>query len=109
MDALMVGKGNIAPMFDGYEKLNYWHSSRRLLDYTHIKKFVALGGSQVVTDFASLDSEILNFIYNPNYQLTQRNHCIEHEFAFEAPSATHTSLNAIEAIAFQTKNAVDEL
>jgi hypothetical protein len=109
MDALMVGKGNIAPMFDGYEKLNYWHSSRRLLDYTHIKKFVALGGSQVVTDFASLNSEILNFIYNPNYQLTQRNHCIEHEFAFEAPSATHTSLNAIEAIAFQTKNAVDEL
>ncbi|MBK7737485.1 MAG: hypothetical protein IPI45_06885 [Saprospiraceae bacterium] len=109
MDALMAGKGNIAPMFDGDASYNYWHSARRLLDYTHIKKFVALGGTQVVSDFASLDSEILNFIRIPNYKLTERNHSIQQEFYFNGPSSTQTCLSAIGAIALLNKNESNEL
>lgn len=70
IDALMAGKANIAPMFDGGHSLPYWESAIRLLDYTHIKKFVALGGTQVVRNYEQLSNLILEFqIDSTRFQL----------------------------------------
>jgi hypothetical protein len=79
IDSLMSGKGNIAPMFDGETNLTYWASSRRLLDYNHIKKFVAAGGTQVALNYQSLIFEIKNFQINPGYKNEDRNKALEME------------------------------
>lgn len=65
IDALMSGKGNIAPMFDGKEQLPYWQSARRLLDYTHIRKFVASGGTEVAVNYEDLQHKISSFLEEP--------------------------------------------
>lgn len=70
IDALMSGKGNIAPMFDGQEALPYWQSARRLLDYTHIRKFVASGGTEVAVSYEDLQNKVNSYLEEPETHYT---------------------------------------
>ena len=51
--------------FDGDEELPYDRSARRGLDFTHIKKMLALGGVRVARSFADLEAHINAYLRAP--------------------------------------------
>jgi len=79
IDALVIGKPVILTSFDGDKKLNYWKSARRLVDYPHQKKFVEMGGAEVVSDYKGLENTINLYIENPNRRIEKRNHALSME------------------------------
>lgn len=79
IDALMVGKPVILTSFDADEQLDYWKSARRLIDYTHLKKFIALGGVKVADSFIKLEEQIKNYLTDPNQNLDKRKFAIQQE------------------------------
>ncbi|MEM6963165.1 MAG: CDP-glycerol glycerophosphotransferase family protein [Bacteroidota bacterium] len=79
IDALMMDKPVIITSFDGDRQLYYWKSVRRLMDYFHLKKFVALGGAKVVTSYDTLTKEILRYLATPDYDLARRKNALEME------------------------------
>ncbi len=95
IDTLMAGKGNIAPMFDGETNLPYWASSKRLLDYTHIKKFIQMGGTQVALDYTELIEEIKNYQDDPDYKMKERNYAREMECGKELHNSTENVIAAL--------------
>ena len=79
IDALVLGKPVILTSFDGDRKLNYWKSARRLIDYPHQKKFVEMGGAEVVSDYKALENAINEYIENPDKGIERRNYALSME------------------------------
>jgi Putative glycosyl/glycerophosphate transferases involved in teichoic acid biosynthesis TagF/TagB/EpsJ/RodC len=79
IDALMMDKPVILTSFDGDRKLYYWRSVKRLVNYTHLKKFIRLGGAKVVHSYESLKEEIEKYLTTPNYDLKKRRNALEME------------------------------
>jgi hypothetical protein len=52
--------------FDGSTELPYDQSARRGLDFTHIKKMLALGGVRVARSFADLEAHINAYLCAPH-------------------------------------------
>lgn len=91
IDALMSGKHNIAPMFDGSAVIPYWNAARRLLDYTHIKKFTSLGGTLVVSNYSELQAAIEKHLY--------QDHCFMDDLQFaKAMECGNQTGNATEKV-----------
>lgn len=72
IDALMVGKPSLITSFDGTQTLSYWKSARRLIDYTHLRKFIDIGGVVPVCSFAELETKIKAYAENPNLNADKR-------------------------------------
>lgn len=81
IDALMCDTPVILTSFDGSAELNYWESARRLIDYPHLKKLVALGGVEVVESFEQLNKQINKFIQNRDANKTMRAQTIRQQCA----------------------------
>jgi len=79
IDALIMEKPVILTSFDGDKKLNYWKSARRLIDYTHQKKFVALGGAETVFSYEELEQSIHKYLEDPNYRSEERQNALSME------------------------------
>ena len=79
IDALMMDKPVILSSFDGDHQLYYWKSARRLVDYPHQKKFVALGGASVVHSYDELKTMLLKYLADSNYRIKERNHALNME------------------------------
>jgi hypothetical protein len=58
IDSMMCGTPVILTSFDGGDTLSYWMSARRLVDYNHLKKLIALEGVVSCDSYASLQSAI---------------------------------------------------
>lgn len=95
MDTLMAGKGNIAPMFDGDVVLPYWNSAKRLLDYTHINKFIKTHGTVVVDNYQSLLDEIKKFHQKPDYKIIESIEAIKRECGNSNGSSTHNVIQSL--------------
>lgn len=98
IDALMAGKGNIAPLFDGNSSLPYWASARRLQDYIHIKKFIAAGGSRIAGNYEELLTEIKFFLQNPDYKLEDRKNSLALECNNTVESSTELVIQTLKRI-----------
>ncbi|MEL7160071.1 MAG: hypothetical protein AAFN92_04880, partial [Bacteroidota bacterium] len=72
IDALMAGRPVILTSFDAEEELTYWRSARRLIDYTHLKQFVACGGVRVTRSFADLEQAVITYLQAPETDRTAR-------------------------------------
>jgi hypothetical protein len=72
LDACMVDRPIITVGFDGWEELPYDISARRGLDYTHIKKMLALGGVQVARSFVELEAHINRYLREPHLERQAR-------------------------------------
>ena len=94
-----MGKPVILTAFDAHKKLYYWKSARRLMDYPHQKKFVKLGGVQVVHSFSDLDQKIHRYLKKPDADLQQRAFALSREcFANDGkatPRVIKTMLNLL--------------
>ena len=79
LDACMVDCPVISIGFDGDEELPYDQSARRGLDFTHIKKMLALGGVRVARSFADLEAHINAYLRTPSLDRDGRAHTAAQE------------------------------
>ncbi|MFZ2904624.1 MAG: hypothetical protein WAZ98_00345 [Cyclobacteriaceae bacterium] len=79
IDALSQEKPVIITAFDANFKLDYWRSSRRLVDYVHLKKLIQLGGVSVVNSYIELRNVISHYLINPGWNADQRREAIRNE------------------------------
>lgn len=79
IDALMHDRPVIITAFDGDAQLEYWHSARRLVDYTHLKKMIAMGGVSVCYSYPELAEEITTYVQRPTYRQPERHATIAAE------------------------------
>ncbi|MEM1327101.1 MAG: CDP-glycerol glycerophosphotransferase family protein [Bacteroidota bacterium] len=98
IEALIYDKPVILTSFDADDQLHYWKSARRLIDYTHLKKFVAMGGVSVVSNFTELEQQIKQDIAHPNALSEQRQHTLNRECYRMDGEATTRSIRAIHQI-----------
>ena len=95
IDALMLDKPVVLTSFDGESRLNYWKSARRLIDYPHLKKFVALGGARVTLSFGELKQVLLDYIQQPDLDRAQRKRALEKECFKNDGRATERVVEAV--------------
>lgn len=79
IDALMCGTGNIAPLFDGNTTLDYWQSAKRLMNYSHVKKFIQLGGTELTLNFKELNECIVQYLNDKDYNIAKRTQALNAE------------------------------
>lgn len=98
IDALMNGRPVILTSFDAEDELPYWQSARRLIDFTHLRKFTAEGGVSVVRDFAELERTIKAYLADPEHNLALRTATLEAECFQPDGQATRRVVAAITEI-----------
>jgi hypothetical protein len=72
LEACMMDCPVISVGFDGVEELSYDLSARLGLDFTHIKKMLALGGVRVARSFADLEAHINTYLRQPHLDRDER-------------------------------------
>jgi len=77
IDAMMCGRPVILTSFDAEEQLSYWNSARRLIDYTHLAKFVAHGGVRVTKSYADLAEAVSAYLADPDLDAAARATTVE--------------------------------
>lgn len=102
IDALMVGKPVVMTSFDGDEKLYYWKSARRLVDYIHLKKFTEMGGAKVVYNYEELQTELMRYLLYPNQDNEKREYALEMECYKNDGNSTTRVVNAMLKILART-------
>lgn len=72
IDALMCGRPVVLTAFDGAEKLDYWASARRLMDYPHLHKLVAHNGVSVVQNYTECLTSLQQYLEEPTWKAIER-------------------------------------
>ena len=103
IDALMVGKPSIVTSFDGNKKLSYWKSARRLIDYTHLRKFIEIGGVTPVFSYKELEEKIKIFLQNPNLNKEKRSEALTAQCFSDDGKSTERVVAAVLEISEQVK------
>ena len=98
IDALIMEKPVILTSFDGHKKLNYWKSARRLIDYTHQKKFIQLGGAEPVFDYNSFATAIRLYIDNPNRRYEERTNALKMECFANDGKSTDRAIAVMKSV-----------
>ena len=98
IDALMLDKPVILTSFNGEHNLTYWHSAKRLLDYTHLKKFVKLGGAEPVFGFSHFERLIKNYLEDSTLNLDKRQHALQMQCFKNDGKSTQRVIVAMESI-----------
>lgn len=95
IDALIMEKPVILTSFDGDQDLYYWKSARRLVDYTHQKKFVDLGGGEVVHSYQELKQTIFKYLENPTHKAAERKYALSMECHLNDGQSTKRVVEAV--------------
>lgn len=98
IDSLVLGKPVVITAFDGSRTVKYMKSARRLMDYTHLKKFIALGGAEVAEDYESLSKLINAYIENPDRRLEERQNALNKQCYLPDGHATERVIQAMQGI-----------
>ena len=98
IDALMCGRPVVLTSFDAGEELPYWTSARRLLDFTHLRKFVAGGGVEVARSFEELETMLRAYLTDPERKLALRQATLEAEVYRPDGQATRRVADALEQL-----------
>lgn len=98
IDALMHDKPVVLTSFDDDAQLHYWKSARRLVDYTHLRKFVDLGGAKLVRSTKELNLQIEKYLHDPDLDLASRRFALEKECFRDDGQATDRVLQAVNKI-----------
>ncbi|MEL7424169.1 MAG: hypothetical protein AAFN81_14315 [Bacteroidota bacterium] len=72
IEAQLLDKPVILTSFDAGHQLPYWKSARRLIDYTHLKKLIGLGGISVVKDQTQLHQVISRYLEDSSWKQEER-------------------------------------
>jgi hypothetical protein len=72
IDAVIHDKPVIVTLFDAGQQLPWWQSARRIREFPHYRKLIAMGGVQPVDSYASLEHELDNYLERPQRQSDER-------------------------------------
>lgn len=67
IEGAIFDKPLIAIAFDGYQKLNYWHSARRFFDWNHLADLKPLNGIWLVKSKEEFIEAINKYLEDPSY------------------------------------------
>ncbi|MGK0391759.1 MAG: hypothetical protein ACI94Y_004526, partial [Maribacter sp.] len=81
--------------FDGDKELYYWKSARRLVDYTHLQKFVTLGGAEITRSYDELEKSISTYINNPDHRIENRKNALHSECYQDDGKSTDRVIDAM--------------
>lgn len=95
IEALGLNKPTIITSFDADKKRDYWDSSRRHKDSTHLKKLISLGGVNIVSSFHDLEIEIKKTINFPNELAIERIKTFSQECSFRDDKSTNRVINLL--------------
>ncbi len=98
IDTLMTGKPVILTSFDAGADLPYWKSARRLLDFTHLKKFTDLGGVTITKSSEEFKAAIQNYIDHPDANLKAREETLYQECGINDGKATERVVEVLSNI-----------
>jgi len=98
IDALMCGRPVILTSFDAEAELPYWKSARRLVDFTHLRKFVAWKGVTVTRSLPELATAIATYAGDPEHKLAEREATLNHYCYRPDGRATERVVQAIEEV-----------
>ena len=62
---LIHDKPVIVTLFDADQELPWWQSARRIREFPHYRKLLAMGGVQPVDSYASLEQELDTYLRHP--------------------------------------------
>ena len=65
IDALIHNKPVVLTSFDGHDKVTYWRSARRLIDYKHLKKLKDSKGVEIASSYSELMDLINALLADP--------------------------------------------
>ena len=102
IDALMVNKPVIIAAFDGDERLDWYKSGSRQMDYVHYAKLVALGGCRVANNWDEMSSHLQDFIADPKADWDQRRNALLQECGDNDGRATERVAEALKDILART-------
>ncbi|MFK7935340.1 MAG: hypothetical protein AB8G22_17635 [Saprospiraceae bacterium] len=103
IDALVLDKPAILTSFDADASLSYWKSARRLIDYTHLKKFIEIGGATPVYAYDELIETINIYLKNPEYHADRRAYALEQQCFSNDGRATERAVAAMLDISTKTR------
>ncbi len=98
IEALLVDKPVLLTSFDADAELSYWKSARRLVDYTHLRKFVDLGGAKIVRSYAEMDQAIEHYLAHPEADREQRQEARFQECYHDDGQATERVVQAVDSL-----------
>ncbi|MCB0368542.1 MAG: hypothetical protein KDD45_03640 [Bdellovibrionales bacterium] len=104
IDALMHFKPVILTSFDGNEKMPYWKSARRLIDFPHLKKIIALKGISIAKSESEMKTHIQRYIDNPNFLKEERMYTLQQQIFDFKGSATDLVINKLEKLVDNDKS-----
>ncbi len=99
IDALMVGRPVIISAFDGEERLPWWQSARRQMDYAYFQKLLEMGGAKVAYDYTALDSYIKHYLRWPEADRAAREYALRQECGEPDGRATERVANVLLRLA----------
>lgn len=79
LDACMLDRPVINIGFDGFQNLPYEKSTRRSLDFIHMRKLIALGGVSVARSFDELETKINDYLCRPDLHRAGRKLTVSQE------------------------------
>lgn len=79
IDAAALDTPVVCAGFDGHRQLPYNQSVRRLYDYTHFKKLLALGGARVAHSLPALVDEINAYLADPQRDSEGRRRVVQRQ------------------------------
>lgn len=103
IDGLAVDRPVVITAFDGDDQLPYWQSARRLVDYTHLKKFIGLAGVSVVRSYEELLKVSCQQIECPDKASHNRLYAFDQECGPRDGNATRRAAKTILSILAETK------
>ena len=65
IDAILHDRPVVLTTFDAGQKLPWWRSARRVVEYPHLAKLIDIGGVQVVRSFEELRTAIRAYLDDP--------------------------------------------
>lgn len=95
IDALMVGRPVVISAFDGEERLPWWQSARRQMDYAYFQKLIEMGGAKVAYDYVALDSYIKHYLRWPEADRAAREYALRQECGEPDGRATERVVKAL--------------
>jgi hypothetical protein len=95
IDALFHNKPAILTSFDGNDKIPYWNSARRLIDYTHQKKLILEGGVKTTDSYESLEKTINLYLNDLDYNIDERRNALYRECYLDDGQSTERVISVL--------------
>lgn len=98
IEAMLLDKPVILTSFDADQELPYWKSARRLIDYTHLAKLIAMGGISVVKSTAEMLTLIQTYLDDSQHLISARKASVQEQCNNQDGKATERVVSAIQDI-----------